>query len=274
MKKHLIFIAVLFCSLFGIIGLSACAPEEAVESTTYKISVTCGENGSYSLSPERESYEKNTQVTLTVTPNENFEAETVTVNNQTVTLTNNTYSFAVVSDTNISISFRETNTPVETYKISVSCGENGTYSLSPEQESYEKGTNVELTVTPSAGYVAAVTVNGTAVSLIGGKCSFEVTADMNVSITFNEEKYNVSVNCGQSGTYTISKRGSVNAGEEVTLTVTPYGGYEVDQVLLNGDPVELIDGRYVFTVSGDAAFEITFKVATYDIISSPPTRWT
>ena len=50
------------------------------------------------------------------------------------------------------------------------------------------------------------------------------------------------------------------AGEEVTLTVTPDEGYELDEVLVNGEPVEVgEDGTVKITVDGDTKVEVTIK---------------
>lgn len=74
------------------------------------------------------------------------------------------------------------------------------------------------------------------------------------------EEHKITVQAGEHGT--VSQTGDVTVFSDVTkvLEVYPEEGYEVDQVLVNGTPADLTDGRYTFAnVTEDQEFSVTFK---------------
>lgn len=155
-------------------------------------------------------------------------------------------------------------TPV-TYTVTVNCGDGGSYTLS-HQNPIAENTEVTLTVTPDVGYVvSSAKVNGSTVSLVENKYTFTLTENTTVTLSFKTAKYTVSVECGTNGTYSISNIGSVKAGTEITLTVTPYSGYMLDSVTINGTAMELTGNVLTFTLTEDAAIVISFKVEAYDV---------
>lgn len=266
MKKLLIVWLISLCTIL-MFGLAACGETETSTPEAYRVTVSCGDGGTYSLSPKQDSYEKNTSVSLTVSPDSGYETDAVSVNGDKVSLTENRYTFRVTEDTQIAISFREA-VSAETYNITVSCGEGGSYTISHENP-IVVNTDVTLTVIPDLGYaVSSVRLNGTAVSLSDGKYTFSVTSDTRISISFKTAKYSVSVDCKEHGTYSISHIGSVNANTEITLTVTPYSGYMVDSVLLNGTAAGLSDNVLTFVLREDTEIVISFKIEAYDVTVS------
>lgn len=69
-------------------------------------------------------------------------------------------------------------------------------------------------------------------------------------------------------------------GENVTLSVVPADGYETASVTLNGNAVELTDGKYSFSVTEDARIAVVFDktepappAKTYTVTVSCPTRY-
>lgn len=73
--------------------------------------------------------------------------------------------------------------------------------------------------------------------------------------------FSIIATAGQGGSISPSGTVSVIAGQNKTFTVTPNNGYEVDTVLVNGQEVQLTDGKYVFyNVQEDATITATFKV--------------
>ena len=142
----------------------------------------------------------------------------------------------------------------------MNCSEHGT--VTPGTAEYADGTEVTLIVTPDSGYrVKSVTLDGTPVDLTDGKYTFTVTANCTFEATFEAipaDRYTVTVNCGEHGTV-MPGTAEYADGTEVTLTVTPDSGYRVKSVTLDGDPVDLTDGRYTFTVTANCTFEAVFQ---------------
>lgn len=85
--------------------------------------------------------------------------------------------------------------------------------------------------------------------------------------------YTVSVNesPADGGTFTLTN-GTVNCDDnnssntfpagDVTLTVTPANGYEVESVKANNDVLTASNGTYSYTVSADSVITITYKETT------------
>lgn len=246
---------------FTVMGLAACN-----ETVTYQILVLCGGHGSYSLSHES-PVEEGTEVTLTLSPDEGYQTDTVMVNGETVTPVNDSYTFRVTSDTNISIAFRsEQPSAPKSYKIIVDCGANGDYELSHESP-VEEGTEVTLTLIPKTDYeVESVTVNGEAAEMKDNVCKFTVTQDTELVLRFKAISYTVSVDCGEEGTYSLSAQNPVKVNTEVTLTVKPNHGYEIKKVTIGGAEKTSESGKYTFTVTGDVEIVITFSaLPTYSV---------
>jgi hypothetical protein len=85
-------------------------------------------------------------------------------------------------------------------------------------------------------------------------------------------RYQIIAVAGENGSVKPSGRVSVNAGEEMTFTITPEPGFETDQILVDGQPVSLTENTYTFrNLTGDASLYATFKAApriTYTITAT------
>ena len=152
--------------------------------------------------------------------------------------------------------------------LTVTTTGNGT--VTPDTAEYIEGAEVTLTVTPDGGYqVKSVTLNGTAVELTNGTYTFTITEDSVFAAEFEEipaGNVMLTVTSGEGGKVT-SGTASYAKGAEVTLTVTPDTGYQVKSVTLNGNAVELTNGKYTFTITENSTFEAVFKKKTTSGIS-------
>lgn len=268
MKKTAIFIMTILMVIVCALGVAACVPDDD-NGKDYIVTVLCGDGGTYTLS-EPSPVPENIDETLTVMPDQGYEINEVTYNGAKVVLNDdNTYTFTATEDATITISFKKTNSeepPVETtkYTVSVDCNkENGDYEITHSGE-VEKDTEVTLTLKPEENYEAEVTVNGEVVEIENNTYTFTVDKVIAITITFKatepqEKKYNVSVDCGENGEYEITQEGKVDENTEVTFTVKPNAGYEVNAFVVNGEEKELTDNAYTFSVTEDTEINITFK---------------
>ncbi len=235
---------------------------ELVVETEQRIrTLTLTTNGNGTIAPETAEYIDGSEVTLTVTPDEGYQVKSVTLNGTAVELTNGAYTFAITEDSVFAVEFEKI--PAGNKILTVNCGEGGT--VTPGTASYAEGTEVTLTVTPDEGYqVKSVTLNGTAVELTNGAYTFTITEDSVFAAEFEKIPAGnkiLTVNCGEGGTVTPGTA-SYAEGSEVTLTVTPDEGYQVKSVTLNGALVQLINGKYTFTITENSTFEVTFRKKT------------
>ncbi len=297
MKLKSKFLALCFVVLLALgcaIGFAACGEteqtEQPAETKSYIVTVTCDETkGSYTLTPSANAdgkYEEGTSVTLTVTPEAEYEVDSVKVNGSAVAPTENKYTFKVESDTTVVVAFKDkTVVPPEEQKVNLTLTyteAEGTVTADPApvDGKVAKGVSVTITVTPGENYeVDSVKVNGTPVELTDDHYTFEANADTTVEVAFKtktvvppvDEKVSLTLTYTEAeGMVTADPApvdGKVAKGVSVTITVTPGENYEVDSVKVNGTPVELTDDHYTFEANADTTVEVTFKakIVSYDV---------
>ena len=268
-----------------------------IEPEKYTITVAEGiEHGT--VVPDKTEAAAGETVTLTVTPAEGYELETLTVMNgeTAVEVTNNTFVMPA-GDVTITATFKESIvnynltwsvTPAEGGTVEIKAGET-VLTTSPAQVA--AGTHITITPSPAQGYeVESVKVNGTPLLTIDddetggefgapalkdfpggisagfGTYGFDMAEDAEVVVTFKKTEYTITVTEPQNGTV-VPNATTANMGDEITLTITPATGYEIDEVtvMAGEDEVEL-DSDYKFTMpASDVTVTVTFKAITYEL---------
>ena len=182
---------------------------------TNRYTLTVNIDGQGSVSPNGGTYDAGTRVTLTATPASGWQFASWSTGGSSPTTT-------IVMDGNKTVTARFTKKSTAKYTLSVTVTGSGT--VSPNGGSYDAGTVVTLTATPSAGWtftkwstgetspVISVTMNGD--KLIGALFT-ENTPTPRYSLTvFIEGQGSVSPNGG-----------SYEAGTAVVLTASPAPGW-------------------------------------------------
>ena len=212
-------------------------------------------------------------VTITATPAQGYEVDTYyyKAGGNTVTLTGNTFDMPG-SDVVVGATFK-----LKSYTVTAGACDNG--SVTTDKQAATMGETVTITATPAAGYeldaynVACETLN-LAVT-VNADCTFTMPADnVTVTATFKKSTYTVTVNPVENGTV-VANPTSGNMGDEITLTITPAEGYELESVTVTGVntnvAVTVTDGK--FTMPADDVVVIaTFReipVTTYTITVNP-----
>ncbi len=179
-----------------------------------------------------QSIEQGSDFTFTVTPDACYAIGTVTVNGTAVTLdANNSYTIPNVTEAQeVNVTFTSI-----TYTVTTNASNGGSIEVEGGNE-VACGENKTFTVTPESCYeIGAVTVNGTEVTLdANNSYTIEnVGADQTIVATFNQISYTVAVNAGEGGTITPAD-GAVLCGENITFTISANEGYEVEDVVVDG----------------------------------------
>ena len=131
-------------------------------------------------------------------------------------------------------------------------------------ETAEHGDTVVVTVTPSEGYhVATFTVDGVEVEIVDNKYTFTITDNTRIVVEFERITYTVSVNSPENGSVIVSE--NTKYGDEVVVTVTPAEGYQVATFTVDGEPAELVDGKYTFRIESNVNVAVEFEKQTYSI---------
>ncbi len=179
-----------------------------------------------------QSIEQGSDFTFTVTPDACYAIGTVTVNGTAVTLdANNSYTIQNVTEAQeVNVTFTYI-----TYTVTTNASNGGSIEVEGGDE-VACGGNKTFTVTPEACYtIGTVTVNGTEVTLDANNSYTiqNVSADQTIVATFNQISYTVAVNAGEGGTITPAD-GAVLCGENITFTISANEGYEVEDVVVDG----------------------------------------
>ena len=218
---------------------------QAGEIETYTVTWAEPENGTLTVTADTgtlqsgATVEAGTSITVTATPDEGYELETLTVGSKTFT---SGESYVVEANTEIVATFAEI--PPTMYTVSWAEPENGTLTVTTDTGTLqsgalvEAGTSITVTATPDEGYeLETLTVGGK--TFTSGE-SYVVEANTEIVATFAEvppTMYTVSWtadNCDitvetAEGT-TVENGGEVAEGTELTITATAADGYELESL--------------------------------------------
>lgn len=248
-------------------GAQSYTSADAINREAYSVTATSQGNGTVTATPN-ENIAKDTQVTVNVRPNQGYALQSLIVDGNDVTqdVNNNQYTFVMPNHAvNVQASFKE-----KTYSVTYNVQDNGTVAAKPK-DNIKAGDPVTLTLNPNNGYVLkTLEVNSTAGAVATKKVNdttytFTMPAS-NVGINVSYEKpqassHNIKVDENiQNGAISTSVN-TATSGTEVTLTVTPNDGFEIESVTMNGQALTAgADGKYSFTMpEGDVTVSATFN---------------
>lgn len=228
---------------------------------TYYVTVEPSEHGTVTANEYAVAGEI---VNLTVTPDKDYELESLTVKQgeTEITVTDNKFEMPAGAVT-VTATFKE----AVPQKINIGTIENG--SVTADLSEATVGTTVTLTVTPAEDCrLVEVTVNDGAVELTkvdDTTYTFVMpNTEVSVNATFEKIPHNVTVNTSENGTVDSDKE-TATKGETVTLTWTAAEGYELDKITVadaEGNEVTVDQGltTCTFTMPAyDVTVDATFK---------------
>ncbi len=242
---------------------------EINKRTTFNITGYSSTGGS--VTADTTSSEAGKQITLNVSPQTGYRLKenslkVTDANNGNVTVTNNSFTMPA---SNVTISAEFEKIPEATYSVWVNGATGGTVTATPNTN-VEAGTTVNLTIEPEKDYeldkiiyrdtnAKEVTINGT--SFVMPNSSVTVCPTFKQKTPPTPTKHNVTIASDiQNGRVSASPT-SAAAGETVKLTVTPYDGFEIASVSMNGQALSAgPDGTYTFMMpAGEANVSAAFK---------------
>ena len=228
---------------------------------TYYVTVEPSEHGTVTANEYAVAGEI---VNLTVTPDKDYELESLTVKQgeTEITVTDNKFEMPAGAVT-VTATFKE----AVPQKINIGTIENG--SVTADLSEATVGTTVTLTVTPAEDCrLVEVTVNDGAVELTkvdDTTYTFVMpNTEVSVNATFEKIPHNVTVNTSENGTVDSDKE-TATKDETVTLTWTAAEGYELDKITVTyaeGNEVTVDQGltTCTFTMPAyDVTVDATFK---------------
>ena len=217
---------------------------------TYTITGSAGSNGSISPSGAATVTYGGSQ-SYTITPSSGYQVAAVTVDGTSVGAVPS-YTFSSVSANHtLSATFTAL-----TYTITGSAGSNG--SISPSGAATVTYGGARAIPSRSSGYqVAAVTVDGTSVGAVPSYKFSSVSANHTISATFTALTYTITGSAGSNGSISPSGAATVTYGGSQSYTITPFSGYQVAAVTVDGTSVGAVSSYTFSSVSANHTLSAT-----------------
>ena len=161
---------------------------------------------------------------------EGYYIESVTVNDEPVSITDSILSLEITQNTTILVSAKK-----KIFDVNINNTENGQILLSANKAEY--GENCTAQIIPDTGYIVAdVLVDGVSVGAVKTYTITNITQSHTITAVFEEliETLTVTAKYGEGG-YVVPARSVINKGGSIRFnTVTDYG-YQVSRILVNGE---------------------------------------
>jgi len=230
-------------------------------------SVTVNKTGEGTTTSSADTVIKGGSVNFTITPANGWSIKSVTLNgvdvksqvNASRKLTVNN----VTTDITLNVVFEQSSL---FYTLTVPQISHGNYAVTPAGPVYKAGTQVTVTVfTESNWAVKSVLLNGSEIALTNDN---KYTFTINENTTFAVETENllktVMVVCGTGGSVDPASA-QVLKGTQATFNITPYAGYRIASVKLDGVTQTVIGEIYSFIVTNDCVLSVEFvKNGSYE----------
>ena len=228
---------------------------------SYTITATAGNGGT--INPGTTTVTCGGSQTYTIAPSEGYMISNVIVDNQSVGSISS-YSFTnVTADHTISATFVEI--PDNHIVITVNADAQGGTVYPSGSQSVEQGSDFTFTVTPDACYtIGSVIVNDVAVVLdANNSYTIEnVTTEQTVNVSFSQITYIITASAGNGGTITPAGNVDVNCGESMTFAIAASEGYQIADVVVDGQSRGVITS-YTFDNVTENGHSIS---ATFEVI--------
>ncbi|MBO7151340.1 MAG: hypothetical protein J6V77_00740, partial [Clostridia bacterium] len=236
----------------------------AVEFEIITFTINGSTDGNGTISPNGDtSVEYGDDITYIFTPNLGYKIKNVKVDGESVGA-DVYYTFTdVVEDHTIAVEFE-----IITFIVSASAGENGT--ITPAGNiTVDYGEEITFTFMPDEGYkVKDVKLDGESI----GKtmtCRFVgVSKNHTISVSFEKDSYTLTATASTYGTITPNGDTSVIYGEDITYTFTPYEGYEVKDVRVDGVSVGAVESYTFNDVNDHHNIYVEFGIKQFSVTIS------
>lgn len=294
-KNHLIALSVLIASLVGCNGgtdssttqpgstnpTTPTAPStQQPEKKTGTVTIGAVEHGS--VTADKMTAEVGADVTLTVTPDENYSVKSFKVNNDEKQLNDSNQVVVKMVEGGLTVS---AEFEINSAAVTITQADHG--SISADKSTAKIGENVTFTVAPEANYVvSSFKVNGADVALDGNNQAVVVmvAGGLNVTASFELGSGTVTIGTFEHGAVTADKM-TAKIGEDVTFKITSETGYDVSFFKVNGSAVDYVTKEDSTTgktygeakvkmVSGGLTVTAEFKLGVYSIEWDAPAHGT
>ena len=170
----------------------------------------------------------------------------------------------VTSDKTFIANFEPVGGPVTTYTVTLNTADATMGTVAPAgANTVNEGSSFTATATALDGYHFVAWMNGTTQVSTANPYTFNVTADITLTATFEANTvttHTVTLNTADATMGTVAPAGAstVNEGSSFTATATALDGYHF-VAWMNGTTQVSTANPYTFTVTGDITLTATFE---------------
>jgi hypothetical protein len=227
----------------------------------YTIELTAGDYGSVSPSGIVIK-EKGESLVVTFIPDVNYRLYRLTIDGKAMSSNTTAYVFQDIQDNHrLNVSYEKS-----LFKLITGSGDNG--SIGPEGEIFvEKSQSQAFYITPDSGYaIDQLLLDMVPVSWTGNPFILEnINEGHQVFVTFIKS-YTLTAHTGDHGTINPSGIIAVGEGHYQSFEIQADKGYGIDQVLLDGEPVEVRQNTLtLFNIQHMHDIQVSFKEVYYTI---------
>ncbi len=250
----------------GTVGTSlalvvAFAPDE------YTVSGTSGSGGRAEVAATARYGDK---LTLQFIPDTGYEVDTLTVNNQSVTPTENYAVDFVSGNVTYAVTFK-----LKSYDVEITVSEGGSVSDYPLSVNY--GDSFTVTFTADSHYLISSFASSASFESPVGKSSYvlsvsSVNDKITVSAAFAKETFDVALTVGEGGvlrrdgfSFTGSSSDTLEYGTTATYSIAPSIGYEIASLSVDGVQQPLSSAAYLGEVVSARTVSVTFRRKTFAV---------
>ncbi len=157
----------------------------------------------------------------------------------------------------------------DSYSITASAGEGGSISPSGTQ-SIEYNGSAAFQISPNVGYeISKVLVDGRDIGAVSSYTFSDIKEDHSIAVQFERKSYGITASAGKGGSISPSGTSKVFHGESMTYVFTPATGYEVEQVVVDGQDKGRLNGYTFGNVTGPHSISVTFRQSAYIDVGDP-----
>lgn len=223
------------------------------------------------------------EITITVTPEELYAIDSIEVNNETISVNNNSgvYKFTMPEqNVTVNVLFKYI-----AHSINIASVQNGT--VISNKTVAVAGNEVTITLTPDNLYaldtISVKTADNTSINIsanqYNGNIYTFIMPDQNVTISviFTNTVHTVRISSTQNGSVSVNKSNAVE-GDEITITTAPSSFYTVNSISVidsNNTSITVKATQnnkniYKFTMPGrDVKVNVTFRYTKHSITVTP-----
>ncbi len=224
------------------------------ELCEYTLTINIDGNGEVTKDPDQDTYEYGTEVELTAIPDTGW-----SFSHWSGDLSGDTNPEYITMDEDKTVTAHFT---INEYTLTINIDGNGEVTKDPDQDTYEYGTEVELTAIPDTGWSFSHWEG----DLSGSNNPEYITMDENKTVTaiFTEDQYTLTIIIeGQGSVLKDPDQNSYEYGTEVELTAIPDTGWSFSH--WEGDLSGSNNPEYI-TMNENKTVIANFSINNYTLI--------